>query len=245
MALLIFVAVVLLSDFVYSLVLLTPAPAVGDCSAVSPNCAAVAATGTCLSLNGGSAGCGGACDAAASAGVAPLRATSSGAGGAFVYCPFPKMNVYFRLPTAIIMACAAAFAALSLIKRWRDGLIAGAFFAAAAGGIYFYVMIVDSSATVQLNAACASGLAKLGFPAAGAVVCATAPFVAISVLDAALSLLCLYTAAVLLTNCRRISAEAAAYKADAPKRAAAAAAAKEAFSAGGGGDDEPTARPFT
>lgn len=245
MALLIFLAVVLLSDFIYSLVLLTPTPFAGfDCSTASPNCAISVATSSCLSLGGGIAGCSGACNAAASAGVAPLRITAPGAGGDFVYCPFPNRNIYFRLPTAIIMAFAAACSALSMIKRWRDGLIAGAIFAAAAGGVYFYVMIVDSSATLHVNNACADGLSMLGFPAAGTVTCATAPFIAISVLDAGLSLLCLYTAAVLFTNCRRISAQAAMYKADAPKRAAASAAAKEAFAAEVI-DVDPAMRPFT
>ena len=245
MALLIFLTVVLLSDFIYSLVLLTPTPFAGvDCSTASPNCAVAVTTSTCLSLGGGIAGCSGACNAAASAGVAPLRITAPGAGGDFVYCPFPNRNIYFRLPTAIIMAFAAACSALSMIKRWRDGLIAGVIFAGAAGGVYFYVMIVDSSATLHVNAACADGLSMLGFPAAGTVTCATAPFIAISVLDAGLSLLCLYTVAVLFTNCRRISAQAAMYKADAPKRAAASAAAKEAFAAEVS-DVDPAMRPFT
>ena len=177
--------------------------------------------------------------------MAPLRASAAAAGGAFIYCPFPRADTNWRIPASVLMACAAAFAMLSMIKRWKDGLLTGAFLSLVAGGIYFYIMIVDANATRQTADACAKGLTALGFAASAGVTCSLAPAVAICVLDAALSLLLVYSSTVLYANCRRVAQEAAEYKARAPLRAATASAAREAFSAGAGDDPAPPPRPFT
>lgn len=180
--------------FVYSLTQLGSRTVVGQCPG-TVGCAVGLASSNCLTIGGGGQSCENVCAWYAEQNAAPVQFTVAGfkwgsGSDAYVYCPFPKINTNWRIPLTLFASILSLIALLAVAKRWRTSVIVCAFLHWAAGGLYFWVMIQDSAAVDRASTACGKRFASL--PAAGAyglaeLQCAQAKFVAVCLVDAALS----------------------------------------------------------
>lgn len=182
--------------FVYSLTQLGSRTVVGSQCPGTLGCAVGLASANCLNIGGGGQSCENVCAWYGEQGAAPVQFTVAGFKGAsgsdaYVYCPFPKVNTNWRIPLTLFSSILSLVALLAVAKRWKSSVIVSSFLHFAAGSLYFWVMIQDSAAVDKASLACSRRFASL--PAAGAygtaeLQCAQAKYVAVCLVDAALSL---------------------------------------------------------
>lgn len=192
--------------FVYSLTQLGNRTVVGSQCPSTIGCAVGLASANCLNIGGGGQSCENVCAWYGEQGAAPVQFTVAGFKGAsgsdaYVYCPFPKINTNWRIPLTLFASILSLIALLAVAKRWKSSVIASSFLHFATGGLYFWVMIQDSAAVDKASIACSKRFASL--PAAGAygsaeLQCSQAKYVAVCLVDAALSLFTVSAAALTL-----------------------------------------------
>jgi hypothetical protein len=190
-SLLALLAVACLGLFGFSAYLLPPHPTVGSACDDDACVTGVAASDTCIGFASekSAATCSSVCDSYA--GPTPFRFTLAemqfavDAGHQWISCPFPRANTNWRLTTTFFSGLLLLAAVVGYWLRWRRPLALLGLCALTAGGIMFYVIILDADSVVKATTSCAESFARVTTAYGGVgLVCDQVPYAAVAVMDA-------------------------------------------------------------